>query len=398
MFGTTFYLKRNIPSLVNIILVTANNIKRKLNRNTQRKGYDMKKFLICALAIFTSLQLCACRFSTRSSGDGEVGVFYYSFSDTYISGVRTAMDKILKDSGVKFNDYDANGNQTTQTEQIQTSIAKGAKALIVNIVDTGSDDAAVNIINMAKDKNIPVIFFNRSVDESIVSMYDKCVFIGTDYEMAGRLQGEMIGNYLLEHFEETDLNGDGKISYVMFKGQEGNMEAIARTTYSVEDCNKILTQNGYEPLMYYDASNRNKYLVDQDGLWSSAAATNYMGTILAQYSESSDNMVELVIANNDEMALGAISALQSAGYNVGKDSTTIPVFGVDATDAAKNAITSGSMKGTIKQDADGMAQTMAKVLDNFVKGNPAMEGINQDNRIGNWKINIPYAQYLGNDK
>lgn len=59
------------------------------------------------------------------SSDGEVSVFYYTFSDTYISSVRSAMDKLLSDSGVKYNNYDANGNQTTQTEQVTTAIAKG---------------------------------------------------------------------------------------------------------------------------------------------------------------------------------------------------------------------------------------------------------------------------------
>ena len=81
------------------------------------------------------------------------------------------MDKLLSDAGAKYNDYDANGNQTTQTEQITTAIAKGAKMLIVNVVDTGSNDAAQNIIDMAKEKDIPVIFFNRSVDETVVSSY-----------------------------------------------------------------------------------------------------------------------------------------------------------------------------------------------------------------------------------
>ena len=232
----------------------------------------MKKFLITVSVIISILALCSCSFSSKKSGQGEVGVFYYTFSDTYISSVRSAMDKMLEDAGVKYNDYDANGNQTTQTEQIQTAIAKGASALIVNVVDTGSDDAAINIINMAKEKDIPVIFFNRSVAENVISMYDKSVFIGTDYEMAGHLQGEMIGNYLVENYETVDLNGDGRISYVLFKGQEGNMEAISRTKYAVEDADKVLTDAGKPKLQFYDSANTNKYLVDQDGLWSSAAA------------------------------------------------------------------------------------------------------------------------------
>ena len=357
----------------------------------------MKKICILAAVVLLCAGMCSCSSGTGSnngSKDGEVAVFYYTYSDTYISGVRSAMDKLLSQRGNKYNDYDANANQTTQTEQIQTSLAKGASALIVNVVDTGSNDSAQNIVNLAKNSDIPVIFFNRSVDESVVTDYEKCVFVGTDYEMAGHMQGQMIGEYLAEHFDEVDLNKDGKISYVMFKGQEGNMEAIARTRFGVEDCNSVLAAHNLAPLEFYDASNKNAYLVDQDGLWSSAAAANYMSTILAQYSESNKNMVELVIANNDEMALGAVSSLQSAGYNK-SGAKTIPVFGVDATDAARDAIKNGAMAGTIRQDAQGMAQTITTILDNFANGSYVFDGVDKENIVGTWRVNIPYSAYTG---
>lgn len=354
----------------------------------------MKKILAIMLAVLLMAgALTACGGSSNGS-KGEVSVLYYTFSDTYISSVRSAMDKLLKDAGVKFNDYDANGNQTQQTEQVDVAIAKGSSALIVNVVDTGSNDAAQTIVNKAKAANIPVIFFNRSVDETVVKSYDKCVFVGTDYEMAGHMQGEMIGKYIVENFGKLDLNGDGKISYVMFKGQEGNLEAIARTKYGVEDCNKLLTAAGRPELSFYDASNSDKYLVDQDGQWSSAAATNYMSTILAQYSEANKNMVELVIANNDDMALGAISALQAAGYNTGSGKT-IPIFGVDATDAGKSAIKSGAMTGTIRQDGDGMASTIFTVMNNLRDGKGTFEGVDSENVVGTWRVNIPYSEYTG---
>ena len=350
--------------------------------------------LLLALACVFSFAACSGGNAGSDSSDGEVSVFYYTFSDTYISSVRSAMDKLLSDSGVKYNNYDANGNQTTQTEQVTTAIAKGSKLLIVNVVDTGSNDAAQNIVDMAKAQNIQVIFFNRSVDESVVSSYDKCVFVGTDYEMAGHMQGEMIGEYVLANYDKLDLNGDGKISYVMFKGQEGNMEAIARTQYGVEDCNKVLTEAGKPEIEFYDANNSNKYLVDQNGTWASQAATEYMSTILAQYSEAGNNMIELVIANNDDMALGAISGLQSAGYNNGTGKT-IPVFGVDATDAAKAAIKDGTMVGTIKQDADGMASTITTITGNYLNGKTAFDGVDADSVVGTWRVNIPYATYIG---
>ena len=328
--------------------------------------------------------------------EGDVSVFYYTYGDTYISSVRSALDASLEAAGIPYQDYDSNNSQTTQTEQVTTAIAKGTSLLVVNLVDSGSDDAAKNIIEQASAQNIPVIFFNRSVSEEVVSGYDKCVFVGTDYEMAGHMQGEMIGEYLMANFDAVDLNGDGQISYVMFKGQEGNAEAIARTQFGVEDADAILTAGGKPALSFYDSSNENLYLVDQDGAWSAAAANNYMQTILSQYSEANGNMVELVIANNDEMAIGSVTALQNAGYNLEDGSATvIPVFGVDATDAAKEAIGKGTMTGTIKQDADGMANTIAQISSNFLGGADTFTDVAPENVVGPWRVNIPYATYTG---
>ena len=331
--------------------------------------------------------------------DGNVGVFYYSYSDTYISSVRSAMDAKWDELGITYTDYDGNSTQTTQTEQVSTAITSGANLLVVNIVDTGSDDAAQNIVDQAKEKDIPVIFFNREVSDDVVNSYEKCVFIGTDAAEAGHMQGEMIANFLLEgdNYANTDLNGDGEISYVMFKGQEGNNEAIYRTQYSVEDADALLTEAGKSALKFNDDKNSNKYLVDQDGNWSAAAAQNYMTTILSEYSEANGNMIEMVICNNDGMAEGAIAALQTAGYNIG-DGKVIPVFGVDATDAAKSLIANGQMTGTIKQDAEGMANGIVEAAQNGLAGNGLLDGMDSyiiDSEVD--KVRIPYQIYLGEE-
>ena len=165
--------------------------------------------------------------------DSNVHVFYYTFSDTYVSSVRSTLGSKLKDAGIRYQDYDANGNQTTQTEQIRTAITGGATALLVNIVNTGSDDAAKEIVELARAANIPLIFFNREVSDSVISSYENCAFVGTRAEEAGMLQGEMVGEYLLQNYDALDLNKDGVISYILFKGEEGNNEAIYRTKYSV---------------------------------------------------------------------------------------------------------------------------------------------------------------------
>ena len=119
-------------------------------------------------------------------------------------------------------------------------------------------------------------------------------------------------------------------------------------------------------------------------------AVTAMEGIMSKYPEG----VAIICSNNDDMALGAISGLQSAGYNNGTGKT-IPVFGVDATEAAKAAIKDGTMVGTIKQDADGMASTITTITGNYLTGKTAFDGVDADSVVGTWRVNIPYATYIG---
>ena len=304
--------------------------------------------------------------TVENTSELKVGVFYYTFADTYISSVRTALDAELNNLGVTYNNFDGNNNQTTQNEQIQTAVTDGYNLLVVNMVTSGSPDVANEIISLAN--GTPVIFFNRAIEAdgeegTVLNANSNICFIGTDAPEAGHLQGKMVGEYLLANWDSVDLNGDGKISYVMFKGDEANVEAIYRTQYGVEDANAVLTAAGKPELEYFDTAATTKYQVDLGGAWSAQAALDYMNTNLSQYNEANGNMIELVICNNDNMAEGAISALEAAGYNTGADgATVIPVFGVDATDAAKELIAAGKMTGTVKQDAEGMAAAIASVV------------------------------------
>ena len=341
----------------------------------------------------------------KKESDLNIGVFYYTYADTYIASVRTALDKKLDDMGVKYQDYDGNNNQTTQNEQIDTAIQTGANLLIVNIVTSGSNDASTQIIDKAKAADVPVIFFNRAVEDekseegTILGSYEKCAFVGTDAPEAGHMQGEMIGDYVVENFDTVDLNGDGKISYAMFMGQLGNAEAIYRTQFAVEDANKKLEEAGKPALEFFDPANTDKYQVDQDGAWSATAANNYMTTNLSQYNEGNNNMIELIICNNDGMAEGAVAALNDKGYNTGDPAKTIPVFGVDATDAAKKLIADGKMVGTIKQDAEGMAACIAQLTQNTADGKELVDGVEKDmisEKVAN-KIFIPYGIYTGEE-
>lgn len=340
----------------------------------------------------------------------NVGVFYYNYADVYISSVRSALDAELDKAGVTYRNFDGNNVQATQNEQIQTAVTDGCNLLIVNMVTSNSSDTAKAIMEIAGD--VPVIFFNRAIEDesatgTVLGAYDNICFIGTDAPEAGHLQGKMVGEYVLANYDAIDLNGDGVISYAMFKGDEANPEAIYRTQYGVEDANAILTKEGKPAMQYFDSKNTTGYQVDMGGAWSASAAMEYMNTNLAQFNETNKNMIELIICNNDNMAEGCISALNAAGYNNGEGSKTIPVFGVDATDSAQTLIAEGKMTGTVKQDAEGMAAAIASTAISVGEGKAMPEAVATAAQKGDIysvaeglsnKLFVAYAPYTAENK
>ena len=357
----------------------------------------MKKFL----ALMMAMVLCLTMVGAASASEAVVS--WYTFGDVYLTSVRTALEAALTEKGLDFQMKDSNANQQTQTDDINTALVTGANAIVINMVESGAIGTAETLMNTVAQYGVPAVFFNRAVSTddaeaaALFATYEKSAFIGTKFDEAGKMQGDMIGEYVLANYDAIDLNKDGVISYVMFKGDEANQEAILRTQYGVENANAKLTAAGKPELAYYDAGATTKYLVDMNGTWSNTASFEYMSTILAQYNPAQGNMVELVIANNDDMALGAVNALTNIGYNTGvAGDPVIPVFGVDATDAAKELIAAGRMTGTIKQDAEGMADAVAHITANMVAGKDKFDGLNPAyGQVDGWMVTIPYAMYTG---
>jgi len=125
--------------------------------------------------------------------------------------------------------------------------------------------------------------------------------------------------------------------------------------------------------------------------WDTELANSAMTGWLSKYGDS----IEFVIANNDAMAQGAVSALQSIGYNKGDESKFTPVIGVDATDAAKDLIKKGYMTATVLQDGKAMAKAINTIAINISKGNEfLMDTIYKFDETGK-AIRIPYQSYEG---
>ena len=368
----------------------------------------MKKILAIALALIMVLSMVACGTPAPEGGDKtaatKVSVFWYDESDVYLSSVRDALNKELEAAGVEYDNQFAAGDQSKQLDQINTAISAGSNLLVVNVVTSGDPDTAKSIVEAAGD--IPVIFFNRAIgtdgsDVTFLSENATACFIGTDAPEAGHMQGKMVGDYVLANYDTIDLNGDGVISYAMFKGQEGNVEAIYRTQFGQEDADAVLTAAGKPALVYFDEANTDKYQVDLNGAWSAQAAKEYMDTNLVSYNEANGNMIECVICNNDGMAEGVVASLQKAGYNI-DDGHVVPVFGVDATDNAKALIADGAMTGTVKQDNVGMAQAIALTVQAVLDGAAPVDALAalNDERFTiapdcAAKLFVAYAPYTG---
>jgi methyl-galactoside transport system substrate-binding protein len=370
-------------------------------------GFYMKKLLMLFLVALVCLGAVWAKGSSQGTASGaiKVDVFWYTFGDTYLTSVRNAMQEQLASlPQINATMHDSQNNQAIQTQLIETAITQGTSLLVVNIVTTGSEEAARNIVDIAKRANLPIIFFNREVSNAVINSYDRACFVGTDADEAGYMEGQAIAEYLLKaenwsgSKNKYDLNGDNKISYIMFRGEHGNAEAFGRTKYSVTEANRLLGARGLS--LTPSPANQTSTQYDNDGIsnyflygnWSATEAANLMRTALSAHSLTNGS-IELIIANNDDQALGAIEAMNENGFNTGRQGAGyIPVFGVDATTVAVEAIRSGRMTGTILQDAPGMAKTILALAQNVANGQDVFantSGYNVDSGVR--KIRVPYA-------
>ncbi|MDR7001248.1 galactose/glucose ABC transporter substrate-binding protein MglB [Neobacillus niacini] len=337
--------------------------------------FNNKKGLLLSLSVASSI-LLATGCSSSTSGDSAsgksgdlpaVGATIYKFDDNFMSYVRRSMDDSAK-GNVKLMLNDSQNDQSKQIEQVDTLIAKGAKSLAINLVDP---KAAQTIIDKAKPKNIPVIFFNKEPDAAVLKGYDKAYYVGTTSSESGVLQGELIAKAWEANKDKWDKNHDGKLQYVLLKGEPGHPDAEARTKYAVD----TIKEKGIQV----------EQLALDTAMWDATKATEKMDAWLAKYSDK----IEFVIANNDGMALGAIASLEKAGYFTGDK--FMPVVGVDAIPEALEMIEKGKMVGTILNDAKNQGKATIDLAANAAKGKDVLDGTK-------WKLDdskavrVPYVQ------
>ena len=465
--------------------------------NRLRKG--MAVCLSLSLCLLPLLSACQRKEERKEKKKLQIGVTIYDNYDTFLSGYMTAFEKEIskkRAEGVEIGlfRYNAAGSQALQNEQVEEMLEKDCDVLCVNLVDR---TAPSEIIDMAKKKNVPIIFFNRELVDEDLAQWNQLYYIGADAKQSGILQGEMaaedilseepekptpevplaspedaeeverrmaasrkqmtgaavlgesrepvteesgeavlgesreslpeeqqeavseesseksqdkagnaeeIQDFVLQKSREdldilereassedtqtsteegtekkalilsprVDKNGDGVIQYLMFEGEAGHQDAIVRTEYSVN----TLMQQGIpmEKLSYAIAN------------WSRAEAQSKM---MQFYPEFQDR-IELILSNNDDMALGVLDAYDKIGLP--KDKRPF-IYGIDGTTVGLEAVKKGNLMGTVYNDEQGQAKALFQLAYRLGTGKKGPEDEGENKKI----IRLPYQKVRRED-
>ena len=259
---------------------------------------------------------------TTSAMAQSIGVSMARFEDNFLTTLRTGMeDHAATLDGVDIQVEDAQDDVAAQLDQINNFIASGVDAIVVNAVDTNAVDA---MSKAAEDAGVPLVYVNRE-PANVDSLPDNQAFVASNEIESGTLAAFEACKML------RSMGYAGGAKGYMLMGQLSNQAAVQRSK-DVED------------IIGIDMCNFITLIDKQTANWSRDEASDLMTNFISAGDE-----FQVVFANNDEMALGAIQALKAADY----DMADIVVVGVDATQDALQALQAGDLDATVFQDAAG---------------------------------------------
>ena len=271
----------------------------------------------------------------------RVGVALYRGDDPFINNIRSKLEEKAKSyekgTGVKvvMDVADAKGNQNTQNSQVDRFLSLGYDAICVNMVDRS---AASYVINKAMDADIPVIFFNREPVEEDMKRWEKLYYVGEDAKESAVLQGNILVDLYRSNPDGLDLDGNGKVSYVLLEGESSHQDSLIRTEWSIQTLK--------------DGGVHLEKLTGGIANWDRSQAS----ALMEQWMEEFPREIELVICNNDEMALGAADALERGG-----DTRPVKIVGIDGTPQGLEGLKTGKLFGTVQCDSEEYADVIFEI-------------------------------------
>ena len=311
-----------------------------------------KKFLLLLMLCMLSAG-CQGRDKEEPRTSIRIGISLYRSDDTFINNIRSIMEEKAKEYEkereikVILDIQDAKSSQNTQNNQVERFISLGCDVLCINLVDRMD---ASTIIDKAMTAGVPVVFFNRQPVEEDMNRWDHLYYIGVDAKETAVLQGQMIVDLYREQPLAVDLNGDGVVSYVMLEGETNHQDSLIRTEWSIQTL-----KNGNVPIEKITGGIAN---------WERSQASALMEQWLLAYPDT----IELVVSNNDDMALGAIDALDRVGI------TKINVIGIDGTTPGLEALENGKLLGTVSANKEIYGSAIIELAASCAMGeNPPQE-------------------------
>lgn len=317
----------------------------------------------------------------RDSGQKEteslkIGVSVYDQYDTFMAEVISQLQSYArqkeKDWGipVTLDIRNAEQSQIFQNSQMDDFIEDGCDVVCINLVDRTD---ASSVIEKAKSSNVPVIFYNRELVKEDLERWEKLYYVGADAFESGRMQGEILVDYCKKDISSVDKNRDGVLQYIMLEGEAGHNDSMSRSMSVIQE----ITESGYVV----------EKLADEIANWNRDQAAGKMSSFLELYGDR----IEVILANNDDMALGAVDALHDLGMDA--DSSGWPVIlGVDGTAVGMKAVENGELLGTVINDAKGQAQGMLELARSIAADEP----LDQRFQLLEGKyIRLPYRKVTG---
>ncbi|MBD5520757.1 MAG: galactose ABC transporter substrate-binding protein [Lachnospiraceae bacterium] len=331
-----------------------------------------KRLIVCVISlglIVGSLSGCGNDVQEEEVKSIKIGVTVYDQYDTFVSQLIDRFNVYASEkeaeTGVAINIevYNAADSQPTQNSQVETMMGDGCNVVCVNLVDRTEPKT---IIDMAEKNNVPVIFFNRELVAEDLERWEQLYYVGAKAFESGIMEGEIAAD-VFKNDSAADKNGDGIFQYIVLEGEAGHQDAIVRTEYSVS----TIIERGVEvEKLNYAIAN-----------WNRAQAQTKMTQMLGEYG----NKIELVLANNDDMALGAIDALKAA--EIAPERWPV-VVGIDGTNVGLEAVKNGEMAGTVYNDKEGQAKAMLDLAYELSTGG-SLAGLDMED--GKY-IRLPYAK------
>lgn len=337
----------------------------------------MKKLILFSFILVIILNIFKLDISanTINGKPVTVGVLLYKEDIYYISEIKKELEKLENENKdtINFIFYNAKGSQELQNEQINELINMKVDAILLNIVDIHEADS---IINKIKEKDIPVIFFNREpLSLNGIKSYNKSLYVGTQACDAGKIKSEMIINEMKKG-NIKDKNKNDSLDYILLEGEVDNVEAQLRSECVI----RTLNENGI----------KTNEIASEICNWEKECAKEKINSLFDKYGDN----IEVIISNNDDMAVGAVLALQEKGYNLGDPNKFISVVGIGGTDEVREMIKKGFMTGTVIQDAKEKAKILYKIVLNLAEGKKALQDTEYKFDITGVGVRMPFNGYF----